>query len=137
MRPSLNAKVSCRQISNFIIVERFKEKSYGSYYCIAKRLEAAILTTHKTLSCLATSSFPIGGHLSATSFPGFSPTRPTKRERERDPGKRWSRGFRTKLFLKEESFVSHFLSGLFATFKQLSQQQDRFAKPTTTKEISA
>ena len=28
--------------------------------------------------------------------------------RERDPGKRWSRGSRTKLFLREESFVSHF-----------------------------
>ena len=28
-------------------------------------------------------------------------------ERERDPGKRWSRGSRTKLFLREESFVSH------------------------------
>ena len=26
-----------------------------------------------------------------TSFPGFSPTRPTEQERERDPGKRWSR----------------------------------------------
>ena len=51
-----------------------------------------------------------------TSFPGFSPTRPTERERMRDPGKRWSRGSRTKLFLREESFVSHFLSGLFATF---------------------
>jgi len=24
------------------------------------------------------------------------------------PGKRWSRGSRTKLFLREESFVSHF-----------------------------
>ena len=43
-----------------------------------------------------------------TSFPGFSPTRPLERERERDPGKRWSRGSRTKLFLREESFVSHF-----------------------------
>ena len=44
-----------------------------------------------------------------TSFPGFSPARPTERERERerDPGKRWSRGSRTKLFLREESFVSH------------------------------
>ena len=29
-------------------------------------------------------------------------------ERERDPGKRWSRGSRTKLILREESFVSHF-----------------------------
>ena len=28
-------------------------------------------------------------------------------ERERDPGKRWSRGSRTKLFLREDSFVSH------------------------------
>ena len=28
-------------------------------------------------------------------------------ERERDPGKRWSRGSRTKLILREESFVSH------------------------------
>ena len=65
-----------------------------------------------------------------TSFPGFSLTRPT--ERERDPGKRWSRGSRTKLFLREESFVSHFLSGLFATFTQWSQQQDKFANPTTT-----
>ena len=37
-------------------------------------------------------------------------------ERERDPGKRWSRGSRTKLFLREESFVLHFLSGFFATF---------------------
>ena len=43
-----------------------------------------------------------------TSFPGFSPTRPMERERERDPGKRWSRGSGTKLFLREESFVSHF-----------------------------
>ena len=50
----------------------------------------------------------------------------------RDPGKRWSRGSRTKLFLREESFVSHFLSGLFATFTQWSQQQDKFANPTTT-----
>ena len=33
---------------------------------------------------------------------------PMERERERDPGRRWSRGFRTKLFLREESFVSHF-----------------------------
>ena len=31
-----------------------------------------------------------------TSFPGFSPTRPTEREGERDPEKRWSRGSRTK-----------------------------------------
>ena len=65
---------------------------------------------------------------------------PTLRsERERDPGKRWSRGSRTKLFLREESFVSHFLSGLFTTFTQGSQQQDRFANPTTMKlkEISA
>ena len=29
-------------------------------------------------------------------------------ERERDPGKRWSRGSRTKLILREESFVSRF-----------------------------
>ena len=29
-------------------------------------------------------------------------------ERERHPGKRWSHGSRTKLFLREESFVSHF-----------------------------
>ena len=28
-------------------------------------------------------------------------------ERERDPGKRWSRGSETKLILREESFVSH------------------------------
>ena len=42
------------------------------------------------------------------SFPRFSPTRPTERERERDPGKRWSRGSRTKLILRERSFVSHF-----------------------------
>ena len=28
-------------------------------------------------------------------------------ERERDLGKRWSRGSRTKLFLREESFVLH------------------------------
>ena len=54
-------------------------------------------------------------------------------ERDRDPGKRWSHGSRPKLFLREESFVSHFfVSGLFATFTQLSQQQDRFANPTTT-----
>ena len=53
-------------------------------------------------------------------------------ERDRDPGKRWSRGSRPKLILREESFVSHFLSGLFATFTQWSQQQDRFANPTTT-----
>ena len=46
--------------------------------------------------------------LTATSFPRFSPTLPTERERERDPGKRLSRGSRTKLFLSEESFVSHF-----------------------------
>ena len=39
-------------------------------------------------------------------------------ERERDPGKRWSRGSRANLFLREESFVSHFLSGLLATFTQ-------------------
>ena len=33
---------------------------------------------------------------------------PTLRsERERDPGKRWSRGSGTKLILREESFVSH------------------------------
>ena len=38
--------------------------------------------------------------------PRVSPARPT--ERDRDPGKRWSRGSRTKLFLREESFVSHF-----------------------------
>ena len=31
------------------------------------------------------------GSRTETSFPGFSPTRPTERERERDPGKRWSR----------------------------------------------
>ena len=43
-------------------------------------------------------------------------TQPTERERERDPGQRWSRGSRTKLTLREESFASHFLSGLFATF---------------------
>ena len=54
-----------------------------------------------------------GGHIGApkptsTSFPGFSPTRPTERARERDPGKRWSCGSRAKLFLREESFVSHF-----------------------------
>ena len=30
---------------------------------------------------------------------------PMERERERDPGKRWSRGSRTKLFLREESWV--------------------------------
>ena len=29
-------------------------------------------------------------------------------ERARDPGKRWSRGSRTKLILREESFVAHF-----------------------------
>ena len=29
-------------------------------------------------------------------------------ERERDPGKCWSHGSRTKLILREESFVSHF-----------------------------
>ena len=45
--------------------------------------------------------------LTSTLFPGFSPTRPTERERERDPGKRWSRDSRTKLFLREASFVSH------------------------------
>ena len=28
--------------------------------------------------------------MAPTSFPGFSPTHPTERERERDPGKRWS-----------------------------------------------
>ena len=51
----------------------------------------------------------------------------------RDPGKRWSRGSRPKLIPREESFVSHFFgSGLFATFTQWSQQQDRFANPTTT-----
>ena len=48
------------------------------------------------------------GVLRSTSFPGFSPTGLTERERERDPGKRWSRGSRTKLILREESFVSHF-----------------------------
>ena len=50
-------------------------------------------------------------HVFATSFPGFSPTHPMERarERERDPEKRWSRGSRTKLTLREESFVSHFL----------------------------
>ena len=47
-------------------------------------------------------------------------------EREREPGKRWSRGFRTKLFLREESFVSHFFCHVY------SQQQDRFANPSTT-----
>ena len=30
-----------------------------------------------------------------------------RREIERDPGKRWSSGSRTKLILREESFVSH------------------------------
>ena len=35
-------------------------------------------------------------------------------ERERDPGKRWSRGFRTKLFLREESFVSHFFCHVYS-----------------------
>ena len=35
---------------------------------------------------------------------------PMERERERDPGKRWSRGSRTELFLREESFVSYFFA---------------------------
>ena len=52
--------------------------------------------------------------LSATSFPGLPPTRPTERERERDPGKRWSRGSRTKLILREESFVSHFFCPVYS-----------------------
>ena len=44
-----------------------------------------------------------------TSFPGFSPIRHYgARERERDPGWVWSRGSRTKLILREESFVSQF-----------------------------
>ena len=58
-----------------------------------------------------------------TSFPGFSRTRPyeererergrereRRREAERDthPGWVWSRGSRTKLILREESFVSQF-----------------------------
>ena len=34
---------------------------------------------------------------------------PTERERERDPGWVWSRGPRTKLIPREESFVSQFL----------------------------
>ena len=34
--------------------------------------------------------------------------RALRSERERDPGKRRSRGSRTKLILREESFVSHF-----------------------------
>ena len=37
-----------------------------------------------------------------TSFPGFSPTRPTEREGET------LENARTKLILREESFVSHF-----------------------------
>ena len=44
----------------------------------------------------------------ATSFPGFSPTRSLRSERERDPGWVWSRGPRKKLIPREESFVSHF-----------------------------
>ena len=36
------------------------------------------------------------------------------RERERDPGKRWSRGSRPKLILREESFVSHFLCPVYS-----------------------
>ena len=39
---------------------------------------------------------------------GFSPTRPTERVRERDPGWSWSRISRTELFLREGSFVSQF-----------------------------
>ena len=33
---------------------------------------------------------PMHAYYTSTSLPGFSPTRPTERERERDPGKRWS-----------------------------------------------
>ena len=41
-----------------------------------------------------------------TSFPGFSPTRQS--DREKDPGWVCSRGFRTKLILREEPFVPQF-----------------------------
>ena len=55
-----------------------------------------------------------------TSFPGFSPTCPYRarereRERETDPGWVWSHDSRTKLILREDSFVSQFSGWLIFT----------------------
>ena len=46
---------------------------------------------------------------------------PTERAREKDPGWVWSRGSRTKLILREESFVSQFC----VLFTQWSQGSTR------------
>ena len=72
-----------------------------------------------------------------TSFPGFSPTRPTARARERErPWKTLVTWLRNKIkFWGRSPCLTLFLSGLFATFTtftQWSQQQDRFSNPTTT-----
>ena len=71
-------------------------------------------------------------HVYATSFPGFSPTHPRERGRER-PWKTLVMWLQNKI--NSEGGVlclTFFVSGLFATFTQWSQQQDRFANPTTT-----
>ena len=62
-----------------------------------------------------------------TSFPGFSPTRPTERERERDPGKRWSRGSGTKLNSEGGVLVSHCFCLVYSQRSQLSRS-DRNSK---------
>ena len=80
----------------------------------------------------ALSGYALISNHTPTSFPGFSPTRSMEQERQR-PWKTLVTWLQTKI--NSEGGVlclAFFVSGLFATFTQWSQQQDRFANPTTT-----
>ena len=66
----------------------------------------------------------------ATLFPGFSPTRPTDR-RARERERPWLE-LVTYLQNKRGPLSYNVLSGLLSTFTQWSQEEDRFANPTSS-----
>ena len=77
---------------------------FGIYLCILNclcQIETAAWKSDKNLLKKPLSI------CQSTTFPVFSPTRPYG-VRKRDPGWVWSCGSRTKLILREKSFVSQF-----------------------------
>ena len=112
----------------FVNLHRHYRSWISGHRCLQS---GCCFTENITCTWIAVSRFAIASQ-SATLFPGFSPTRPMKQERER-PWKTLVTWLQNKI--NSEGGVlclTSFLSGLFATFTQWSQQQDRFANPTTT-----
>ena len=80
-----------------------------SVVCASRNAGAHLFSRQKIMHSQTTRNFALVSLWCGNLVPrvlSYPPYRASKRER--DPGKRWSRGSRTKLILREESFVSRF-----------------------------